>query len=114
MAECLQLAKMAKNMFLTLWNTVHWSLNLGGGMVIDTRLSTNLRPLREACAGILEQSMEARNPVRTELSYWQARLHRLEELIPGLLKGLKMPPQVLLTNVGAVLEFYNFITIYGG
>jgi hypothetical protein len=31
------------------------------------------------CAGILEQSMRARNRVGIVLSYWHARLHRLAE-----------------------------------
>jgi hypothetical protein len=33
--------------------------------------------------------MEARNRKGIGLSYWPARLRRLEELIPGLLKNLK-------------------------
>jgi hypothetical protein len=33
-------------------------------------------------AGILEQSMKARNRVGMGLSYWPAMLHRLAELIP--------------------------------
>ncbi len=41
------------------------------------------------CAGILEQSIWARNRVGIGLSYRSARLHRLAESIPGLLKGLK-------------------------
>jgi hypothetical protein len=40
-------------------------------------------------AGILEQSMGARNRVGIGLSYQPAWLHRLTELIPGLLKSLK-------------------------
>jgi len=35
-----------------------------------------------ACAGILKQSMEARNRVGIGLSYWPARLYRLAKLIP--------------------------------
>jgi hypothetical protein len=79
-------------------------------MVIDTHSvfqSKNLRPLRETYAAFLEQSKGARNPEGTELSNRPARLHRLAESIPGLLKGFKIPSQVLLTNVGAVLEFLN-------
>jgi hypothetical protein len=34
-----------------------------------------------SCAGILEQSMGARNRLGIGLSYWPARLHRLVELI---------------------------------
>jgi hypothetical protein len=34
--------------------------------------------------------MGARNRVGIGLSYWPARLHRLAELIPGLLKSLKI------------------------
>ncbi len=41
------------------------------------------------CAGILEQSKGVRNQVGIGLSYPSARLHRLAESIPGLLKGLK-------------------------
>jgi hypothetical protein len=47
------------------------------------------------CAGILEQSMGARNRVGIGLSYRPARLHRLAEMIPWiprLLKSLKIPP----------------------
>jgi hypothetical protein len=46
----------------------------------------------EACAGILEQSMGARNRVGIGLSYRPARLHRLAELIPWnrFLKSLKI------------------------
>jgi hypothetical protein len=47
-------------------------------------------------AGILEQSMGGpRNRVGIGLSYRPTRLHRLEESIPGLLKSLLIPPQVL-------------------
>jgi len=59
-----------------------WSLNFfwgGGGMVIHTQSFKKLASIERACAGILEQSMGARKPVGTELSYWQARLHRLYE-----------------------------------
>ncbi len=38
-------------------------------------------------AGILEQSMGARNLVGIGLSYRPSRLHRLAESIPGLLKS---------------------------
>ncbi len=44
-----------------------------------------------ASAGILEQSMGARNQVGIGLTYRPARLHRLVESIPGLLKCLKIP-----------------------
>jgi hypothetical protein len=44
-------------------------------------------------AGILKQSMGARNRVGIGFSYWPARLHRLAESIPGLLKSLKIPAQ---------------------
>ncbi len=43
-----------------------------------------------ACVGILEQSMWARNRVGKGMLYRPARLHRLAESIPGLLKSLKM------------------------
>ncbi len=43
----------------------------------------------QSSAGILEQSMGARNRVGTGLSYRPARLRRLAESIPGLLKSLK-------------------------
>ncbi len=39
------------------------------------------------CAGILEQSMGDRNRVGIGLVYWPARLYRLAESIPGLLKN---------------------------
>jgi hypothetical protein len=45
----------------------------------------------EASAGIVKQSMGARNRVGIGLSYWPARIHRLEESIPGLLEILKIP-----------------------
>ncbi len=53
---------------------------------------------QDKCAGILEQSMGARNRVGIGLSYRPARLHRLAESIslesiPGLLKSLKIPSQ---------------------
>ncbi len=48
------------------------------------------------CAGIFKQSMGARNRVGIELSYRSARLHRLPELIFGLLKCLKI--LVLVSN----------------
>jgi hypothetical protein len=41
--------------------------------------------------GILEQYMEARKRLGTGLSYRTSRLHRLAELVPGLLKSLKIP-----------------------
>jgi hypothetical protein len=43
-----------------------------------------------SCAGILEQSIGAGNRVGKGLPYRPARLHRLAESIPGLLKSL--PP----------------------
>jgi hypothetical protein len=46
-----------------------------------------------ASAGILEQSMGARNQVGIGLPYRPARLHRLAESIPGLFKSLKIPSQ---------------------
>ncbi len=49
-------------------------------------------------AGILEQSLQARNLVGIGLSYWPARLHRLAELVPWnrflLLKSLRIPSLV--------------------
>ncbi len=42
-------------------------------------------------AGILEQSMGARNRVGIGLSYRPSRLHRQAESIPGLLKSLEIP-----------------------
>jgi hypothetical protein len=45
----------------------------------------------EASAGIVKQSMGAKNQVVIGLSYWPARIHRLEESIPGLLESLKIP-----------------------
>ncbi len=42
------------------------------------------------CAGILEQSMRARNREGIGLSYRPARLQRLAESIPGLLKSFKI------------------------
>jgi hypothetical protein len=42
-----------------------------------------------SCAGILEQSMGARNRVGIELSYRPARLHGLADSIPGLLNSLQ-------------------------
>ncbi len=44
-----------------------------------------------SCARILEQSMGARKWVGLGLPYRPARLHRLAESIPGLLKSLKIP-----------------------
>jgi hypothetical protein len=44
-------------------------------------------------AGILEQSKGARNRLGVGLSYLPARLNRLAESIPGLLKSLKIPSQ---------------------
>jgi hypothetical protein len=44
------------------------------------------------CAGILEQSMGNRNREGIWLSYWPARLHRMAESIPELLKSLKIGP----------------------
>jgi hypothetical protein len=41
-------------------------------------------------AAILEQSMGARNRVGVRLSHRPARLHRLAESIPGVLKSLKI------------------------
>ncbi len=53
----------------------------------------------ETSAGIFEQSKGARNQVGIGLTIRPARLHRLAELIPGLLKSLKIPSQ--LTNTGS-------------
>jgi hypothetical protein len=49
-----------------------------------------------SCAGILEQSMGARNQVGIGLSYRPAWLQRLTELIPGLLISLKIPYLILV------------------
>jgi hypothetical protein len=46
-----------------------------------------------ASAGILEQSMGARNQVGIGLPYRPARLHRPAESIPGLLKSIKILSQ---------------------
>jgi hypothetical protein len=40
-------------------------------------------PRTDSCAGILEQSMGARNRVGIRLLYRPAKLHRLAESIPG-------------------------------
>ncbi len=48
------------------------------------------------CAGILEQSMWSWNRVGIGLSYRPARLHRVAESIPGLLKSLKIPSLQIL------------------
>jgi hypothetical protein len=45
-------------------------------------------------AGVFKQSMGARIRVGVGLSYRAARLHRLAELIPGLLRSLKILAQV--------------------
>ncbi len=45
-------------------------------------------------AGILGQYMGSRNRVGIGLSYRPARLHRLVESIPGLLKSLQIPSLV--------------------
>jgi hypothetical protein len=50
-------------------------------------------------AGILEQSMGARNQVGMGLSYRLVRQHRLAESIPGLLKNLKLGPYILYVLV---------------
>jgi hypothetical protein len=47
-----------------------------------------------SCSVILEQSKGTRD--RIELSHRPARLNRLAESIPGLLKGLKIPPLIWL------------------
>ena len=57
--------------------------------------------LPASCAGILEQSMGARNRVGIGLSHRPARLHRLAESIPGLLKSLKIPSLVELRAKGS-------------
>jgi hypothetical protein len=54
--------------------------------------------LREYSAGILQQSMGARNRVGIGLSYWSARLHRLAESIPELLKSLKIQEKFSLLS----------------
>ncbi len=51
--------------------------------------------------------MGARNRLRIGLSYWPARLQRLAESIPGLLKSLKIPSHfevrfILLTVMGLI------------
>jgi hypothetical protein len=48
-------------------------------------------PAYVACAGILKISMGPRNRVGIGLAYRPAKLHRLAESIPGLLKSLKIP-----------------------
>jgi hypothetical protein len=49
-------------------------------------------------AGILEQSMGAKNRVEIGLPYRPAKLQRLAESIPGLHKSLKIPPQIHVLN----------------
>ncbi len=49
-------------------------------------------------AVILEQSMEARNRVGIRLSHRPARLHRLAESIPGVLKKFKNTVSGLCSN----------------
>jgi hypothetical protein len=55
-------------------------------------------------AGILKQSMGARNRVGIGLSYRSVRLHRLAESIPGLLKSIKIKS----------LDIYLYISIEDG
>ncbi len=58
-------------------------------------------------AGILEQPMGTRNRVGIGLSYRDARLHRLAESIPGLLKSIKIPYQYdipILTRFLALID----------
>jgi hypothetical protein len=62
-------------------------------------------------AGILEQSMGTGNRVGIELSYRDARLHRLTESIPGLLKSIKIPYQYyipILTRFLAPINVLKF------
>jgi hypothetical protein len=53
-------------------------------------ISNNTWFLLNSSAGILEQSMGARNRVGTELSFRPHRLRHLAESIPWLLKSLKI------------------------
>ncbi len=59
-----------------------------GGM--DPRYSSVHKHGGGTFAGILEQSMGARNRVGIGLSYRSVRLHRLAKSIPGLLKSIKI------------------------
>jgi hypothetical protein len=64
------------------------------------------------CTGILEQSIGARNRVGKGLPYRPARLHRLAESIPGLLKSLKIPSLAtpLYTpppNITVLVQLFN-------
>jgi hypothetical protein len=63
----------------------------------------------EHSAGILEQSMGARNRVGIGLSHWPARLHRLAESIPGLLKSLKI--SALITCGSSVISLLQLSQI---
>jgi len=63
-------------------------------------------------AGILEQSMRAKNGVGIWLSYRPARLHRLAESIPELLLSLKIPSPLRLclnTYSNSSFPVYPFI-----
>ncbi len=59
---------------------------------------------RPASAGILKQSMGARNRVGIGLSDQPARLHRLAESILGLQKNLKIPLQATQAGGTSSLE----------
>jgi hypothetical protein len=66
------------------------------------------------CAGILDQSMGARNRVRIGMSYRSVRLH-LAESIPGLLKSLKIPgrlwnPDLLFIKIKQYTTYRHFLT----
>jgi hypothetical protein len=73
-------AKMAKDVIDSTLLTRDGIFKLLRSPGIDSKKS--IQPAYVACAGILEQSMGARNRVGIGLSYWPARLHRLEESIP--------------------------------
>ncbi len=61
----------------------------------------------------LEQLMGARNRVGIGLSYRPARLHRLVESIPGLLKRLQIRAQVSVCPPCLVQQFYSCMFMAG-
>jgi hypothetical protein len=82
----------------TIYLSPHLLLQLAHIQLFNDDISIYSLPVdfpkgRTSSAGILEQSIGARNRVGIWLSYRPARLHRLAELIPGLLESLKIPSQ---------------------
>jgi hypothetical protein len=94
------------HLILTIFKPQRWRFRVYKNWVVLCKDSTKEK--KKTCAGILEQSMGAKNRVGIGLLYRPAWLHRLAESIPGLHKSLKIPPLLACREYCAAMQVSEF------